>query len=221
MLYDYDNLHCEQNLSIITEAVGHFWQKHSPGNCAPFSLTNLSYRYCRMLEEGSFRGRTADFVFMFIFGGVLMTVSFLGKTIIISTNWVAPCKPAPRDYFVAIFQVAQNQLQFGMSTLFVLKNVPVFFFQECRKIWTKLHQIQPSPLPLCPSPNNVEIWSLRAKTLCVCVCVCVCVSFMLLEGDEGGGGELSRMCLKPCFPACEKKRHRDISFGHFLKIATK
>ncbi|XP_016884567.2 derlin-3 isoform X1 [Homo sapiens] len=34
------------------------------------------FRYCRMLEEGSFRGRTADFVFMFLFGGVLMTVSF-------------------------------------------------------------------------------------------------------------------------------------------------
>ncbi|XP_009883492.1 PREDICTED: derlin-2 [Charadrius vociferus] len=32
------------------------------------------YRYCRMLEEGSFRGRTADFVFMFLFGGLLMTV---------------------------------------------------------------------------------------------------------------------------------------------------
>uniref|UniRef100_A0A8C2XWW5 Derlin n=1 Tax=Capra hircus TaxID=9925 RepID=A0A8C2XWW5_CAPHI len=31
------------------------------------------FRYCRMLEEGSFRGRTADFVFMFLFGGVLMT----------------------------------------------------------------------------------------------------------------------------------------------------
>ncbi|KAJ7994067.1 hypothetical protein DPEC_G00262090 [Dallia pectoralis] len=32
------------------------------------------YRYCRMLEEGSFRGRTADFIFMFLFGGVLMTL---------------------------------------------------------------------------------------------------------------------------------------------------
>ncbi|KAJ7395595.1 hypothetical protein BTVI_153195 [Pitangus sulphuratus] len=27
-----------------------------------------------MLEEGSFRGRTADFVFMFLFGGLLMTL---------------------------------------------------------------------------------------------------------------------------------------------------
>ncbi|KAI1232907.1 Derlin-2, partial [Lamprotornis superbus] len=34
------------------------------------------YRYCRMLEEGSFRGRTADFVFMFLFGGILL--SWLG-----------------------------------------------------------------------------------------------------------------------------------------------
>ncbi|XP_019718518.1 derlin-2 [Hippocampus comes] len=32
------------------------------------------YRYCRMLEEGSFRGRTGDFVFMFLFGGLLMTI---------------------------------------------------------------------------------------------------------------------------------------------------
>ncbi|KAG7217834.1 hypothetical protein INR49_020864 [Caranx melampygus] len=40
------------------------------------SLTRESYRYCRMLEEGCFRGRTADFVFMFLFGGIVMTVSF-------------------------------------------------------------------------------------------------------------------------------------------------
>ncbi|XP_016334782.1 derlin-2-like, partial [Sinocyclocheilus anshuiensis] len=32
------------------------------------------YRYCRMLEEGSFRGRTSDFVYMFLFSGVLMTL---------------------------------------------------------------------------------------------------------------------------------------------------
>lgn len=30
-----------------------------------------------MLEEGSFRGKTADFVMMFIFGAVCMVVSFL------------------------------------------------------------------------------------------------------------------------------------------------
>uniref|UniRef100_A0A8C0U4Q9 Derlin n=1 Tax=Cyanistes caeruleus TaxID=156563 RepID=A0A8C0U4Q9_CYACU len=39
-----------------------------------FLTCGLRYRYCRMLEEGSFRGRTADFVFMFLFGGLLMTL---------------------------------------------------------------------------------------------------------------------------------------------------
>ena len=33
------------------------------------------YRYCRWLEEGSFRNKASDFVCMFLFGGVLMTVS--------------------------------------------------------------------------------------------------------------------------------------------------
>lgn len=32
------------------------------------------YRYCRWLEEGSFRNRTADFILMFLFGGTLMTI---------------------------------------------------------------------------------------------------------------------------------------------------
>ncbi|KAG7277990.1 hypothetical protein CRUP_020306 [Coryphaenoides rupestris] len=32
------------------------------------------FRYCRLLEEGCFRRRTADFVFLFLFGGSLMTV---------------------------------------------------------------------------------------------------------------------------------------------------
>ncbi|KAJ8929184.1 hypothetical protein NQ314_018155 [Rhamnusium bicolor] len=37
----------------------------------------FTYRYCRMLEEGSFRNRTADFVLMFMFGAVCMIVSFI------------------------------------------------------------------------------------------------------------------------------------------------
>ena len=49
------------------------------------------------------------------------------------SNWVAPCKPARCDCFVAIFQVAQSRLKFGMTTLFVLKNDPVFFFSRMQK----------------------------------------------------------------------------------------
>ncbi|XP_050680829.1 derlin-2 [Leptidea sinapis] len=56
----------------------------------------FTYRYCRMLEEGSFRGRTADFVVMFVFGSVLMVICaffvnlvFLGQafTIMIVYVW--------------------------------------------------------------------------------------------------------------------------------------
>ncbi|CAB4009477.1 derlin-2 isoform X2 [Paramuricea clavata] len=35
-----------------------------------------------MLEEGSFRGRTADFVFMFLFGAFIMTLISLGINIV-------------------------------------------------------------------------------------------------------------------------------------------
>ena len=35
----------------------------------------FAYRYCRMLEEVSFHGRTGDFFFMFLVGGSLMIVS--------------------------------------------------------------------------------------------------------------------------------------------------
>ncbi|XP_031627267.1 derlin-2 [Contarinia nasturtii] len=38
-----------------------------------FNMT-FTYRYCRMLEEGSFRGKSSDFIMMFIFGGALMTI---------------------------------------------------------------------------------------------------------------------------------------------------
>uniref|UniRef100_A0A1I7WAX9 Derlin n=1 Tax=Heterorhabditis bacteriophora TaxID=37862 RepID=A0A1I7WAX9_HETBA len=35
----------------------------------------FTYRYCMMLEEGSFRGRRADFIYMFLLGGILMVSS--------------------------------------------------------------------------------------------------------------------------------------------------
>ena len=90
------------------------------------------------------------------------------------TNWVAPCKPAPSDYFVAIFQVAPNRLKFGMSTLFVLKNVPVFFIKNadkiCGKNCVKFNTPPPSPPPPSPSVSKqCRISIFEAKTLCMCL----------------------------------------------------
>eukprot|EP00951_Prasinocladus_malaysianus_P013907 scaffold105803_cov37-Prasinocladus_malaysianus.AAC.1 len=45
-------------------------------------------KYCKALEEGSFRGRSADFLFMLLFGGALLTciapfvnIQFLGSSL--------------------------------------------------------------------------------------------------------------------------------------------
>lgn len=55
----------------------------------------FTYRYCRMLEEGSFRGRTADFLYMFVFGGTVMTITavfvnlvFLGQAFTIMLVYI-------------------------------------------------------------------------------------------------------------------------------------
>ena len=127
------------------------------------------------------------------------------------SNWVAPWKPARCDYFVAIFQVAKNRLKFAMSTLFVLKNAR-FFFRECRKTWTKHHEIQPPPSLSVSKQRRISILDGQNT---------VRVSFTLLEGgrgwgcEKGGGGGggrgLSRTWLKPCFTACGKKTP-----GHFF-----
>ncbi|XP_071445838.1 derlin-2 [Hetaerina americana] len=55
----------------------------------------FTYRYCRMLEEGSFRSKTADFVMMFLFGGTCMiaiaffvNLLFLGQAFTIMLVYV-------------------------------------------------------------------------------------------------------------------------------------
>ncbi|XP_022257313.1 derlin-2-like isoform X2 [Limulus polyphemus] len=56
----------------------------------------FTYRYCRMLEESSFYGQTADFFFMFVFGGSIMIIiaifanfPFLGQgfTMMVTYIW--------------------------------------------------------------------------------------------------------------------------------------
>lgn len=85
----------------------------------------FTYRYCRMLEDGSFRGRSSDFVMMFIFGGVLMTffgvfvnLFFLGQafTLMLVYVWSRRNPMVPMNFFgVLNFQVcykAINLMQF-------------------------------------------------------------------------------------------------------------
>eukprot|EP00090_Calanus_glacialis_P026930 TRINITY_DN42344_c0_g1_i1.p1 TRINITY_DN42344_c0_g1~~TRINITY_DN42344_c0_g1_i1.p1 ORF type:complete len:252 (-),score=74.79 TRINITY_DN42344_c0_g1_i1:107-862(-) len=55
----------------------------------------FTYRYCRMLEEGSFRGKSADFAMMFVFGALSMitfaffvNLLFLGQAFTIMLVYV-------------------------------------------------------------------------------------------------------------------------------------
>ena len=118
-------------------------------------------------------------------------------------NWKAPWKGGICTYFVAIFEVAWNPLKFGMPILFVLENGRVFF-QEGRKIWTKLRENPPPPPPpsLCPSPNIVGFWSLRTKTLCMCV---------FYANGGGGGVDFQEHVWSLASPLAGKKGKR-----HFL-----
>ncbi|KAM4746232.1 derlin-2-like isoform 8-T8 [Anableps anableps] len=69
------------------------------------------YRYCRMLEEDCFRGRTADFVFMFLFGGILITllglfanIVFLGQAFITMLVYIwSKRNPLVRMNFLGLF----------------------------------------------------------------------------------------------------------------------
>ena len=89
---------------------------------------------------------------------------------------------------------------------FCVKKCPWFFFQECRKLWTKLHQIQTPPPPslhLCPSPNNVEFRSLRDKTLCMCL-------LRYWREIEGGRKVNFQECVWSLASPLVEKKHRDV-----------
>ena len=101
----------------------------------------------------------------------LVTVSFI---VFSFSNLNGSGQAGPKWQFSSNLQVAQNPLKFAMSTLFVLKNVPVVFFSRRQKSMDKIAwKSTPPPPSLCPSPNNIGFWPLRAKTLCVCFFPCL------------------------------------------------
>ena len=93
--------------------------------------------------------------------------------------WRAPLKRGVCTYFVAIFQVARNPLQFGMLTLFVLKNVPVFSstdgetrLQTCS--WKSTPSLPPNVKHTC-----TVFWLSRIEIL----------HCLEMDRDGGGGGD--------------------------------
>ena len=106
-----------------------------------------------------------------------------------SSIWRSPCKLAPNDYFVAIFQVAPNWLKFGMSTLSVLKNVRVFFHKRGSKAsntFLKVHPPRPSRTPPPPPPAISLQW--RKRHMHSVLALKDRNSMLFGDGQSKGGG---------------------------------
>ena len=111
------------------------------------------------------------------------------------------------------FSSCLESTQIWHAYSFCVKTFPcVFSFKKAEKYGPHYMKIDPPPPPTPPPPPvSVSkhcripiVWELKH---------CPCVCFTPLDRAEGGGGGgLSRACLKPRFPACEKK-HGDI-FWH-------
>jgi len=103
---------------------------------ANFSLDFLFHmfflvRYCRALEEGSFRGRTADFFFLILFGATLMTLvaplvnlHFLGSSLTFMMVYIwARRNPFARMNFLGLFTFTAPYLPWVLlSFSFLLGN---------------------------------------------------------------------------------------------------
>ena len=144
-------------------------------------------------------------------------------------NWRALCKPAPSDYFVAIFQVAPNRLKFGMSTLFVLKNVPVFFFPQAGKQVFK-HILESSPPAFShPPPPPPSIPSNSIKDTCSVLALKDRNSTLFWDEQRGRGGGVEFDTILSILHFCilEKKNTKTVDmpnfsrFGATWKISTK
>jgi len=94
----------------------------------------FTYKYCRMLEEGSFRDRTADFVMMFLFGGICMilfaffvNLLFLGQAFTIMLVYVwSRRNPLVRMNFFGLFNFFAPYLPWVLFAFSLLLGNPVY-----------------------------------------------------------------------------------------------
>lgn len=74
----------------------------------------FAYKYCRMLEEGSFRGRSSDFVMLFVFGGTIMVIfAFYGKQLFLG-----------QAFTIMLVYVWSRRNPFVRMNLFGIMNFP-------------------------------------------------------------------------------------------------
>jgi Derlin-2/3 len=90
-------------------------------------------RYCRLLEEGDFRGRTANFVLLLLFGITSMvtvapffSVHFLGSSLTFMMTYIwGRRNPSVRMSFLGVFTFSAPYLPWVMLTFSVLLGNPI------------------------------------------------------------------------------------------------
>eukprot|EP00270_Netrium_digitus_P009844 TRINITY_DN3019_c0_g1_i1.p1 TRINITY_DN3019_c0_g1~~TRINITY_DN3019_c0_g1_i1.p1 ORF type:complete len:246 (+),score=62.82 TRINITY_DN3019_c0_g1_i1:214-951(+) len=86
------------------------------------------FRYAKLLEETSFRGRTADFLFMLMFGGTLLTcaapfvnIQFLGSPLVFMMVYVwGRRNPTAQMSFLGVFNFTAPYLPWVLLAFSVL-----------------------------------------------------------------------------------------------------
>lgn len=118
---------------------GQVWRLFTPylffGSFSVHFLFNMYFlvRHCRMLEEGDFRGRTAHFVLMILFGIAIMTVlapffklQFLGNSLILMVVYVwGKRNEDTRMNIFGIFSFTAPYLPWVMMAFSALRGNPV------------------------------------------------------------------------------------------------
>ena len=123
-------------------------------------------------------------------------------------NWRAPWKGGISTYFVAIFRVARNPPKFGMLTLFVSKNVPVFFFSTSGEMRLQTCSWKSTPPPPPPPPPPLQ-WH-NTHTHAQCFTSQRLKSYNVWRRTQGEGVVGFRAIWSIFFCFLEKKKHRDI-----------
>ena len=100
----------------------------SPPSPAARLTRACSVRYSRDLEEGTFRNRTSDFVFMIMFGCTLMTVRLcpwlVARSDVIAADRVRPSRqshvPQPLAHLYARLSLVQEEPERASTNIYLL-----------------------------------------------------------------------------------------------------
>jgi len=133
-------------------------------------------RYCRLLEEGDFRGRTAHFAMMMLFGIVLMTmvapfvsVHFLGSSLTFMMVYVWGRRNEDvRMSFLGVFSFTAPYLPWVMLMFSVLLGNPVtidvigiivgHLYYFCEYVYPIIAQIRDWKVKRLLEPPQILLW---------------------------------------------------------------